>query len=147
MVLSGCFNFFQGDIMTEYDLQVDNFLKATDTKMTVTYIGAKMHFEDDKVNKVYRDCYRVTLTANGRRMKFIFGNSINATEIHEKPSSYDILSCLQVDYSSDFEDFCNNYGYSMGSSARKIYKAVQKESANLQRLYTEEQLEMLHEIC
>ena len=133
--------------MSEYDLQANNFLKATGTKMTVTYIGAKMHFEDDKVNKVYRDCYRVTLTANDQRMQFTFGNSINATNKHEKPSFYDILSCLQVDYSMDFEDFCNNYGYSGDSSARKIYKAVQMESANLQRLYTEEQLEMLHDIC
>lgn len=64
-----------------------------------------------------------------------------------KPTAYEVLSCLNKYEPSSFEDFCSDFGYNIDSKkAEKIYFAVQKEWANLNRLFTEEQLNELREI-
>lgn len=62
--------------------------------------------------------------------------------------AYDVLACLFVDYSEDFEDFCSNFGYDTDSrKALDVYLAVRNETKNLKCLFTEDQLDLLHEIC
>ena len=83
----------------------------------------------------------------------IFWDSLNATKENTTPSEYDILSCLSVDYSEDFEDFCLSFGYEdfneygkRNSDSFHIYKAVMKQSHSLKRIFTEDQLDQLHDI-
>jgi hypothetical protein len=65
----------------------------------------------------------------------------------KKPTSYDILSCLQTYPVDTFEDFCAEFGYDNDSiKAMKVYEAVKDEYNNLCRLYTDQELELLSEI-
>ena len=133
-------------------------LKITKAKKTISEITntAKGCFvgESSKHNK-----YRFTLTNKATKQVYwsIFWDSINNTEKGILPNEYDILACLSVDYSVNFQDFCDNFGYDTeiwnnqdrlvrNASAYHTYKAVKNQSESLQRLLTEEQLEQLHEI-
>ena len=53
---------------------------------------------------------------------------------------YDVLACLQIDYSEDFEDFCNNFGYLADSmKALKVYNEVRTETKNIKKLWPDEE--------
>ena len=63
------------------------------------------------------------------------------------PSVYDVLACLTKYDPGTFEDFCSDYGYDEDSrTAERIYFAVQKEYAQLARLFTPNEMEELAEI-
>lgn len=63
------------------------------------------------------------------------------------PSAYDIISCLQKYDCGTFSDFCAEYGYNDDSrKAEQIYNACKEEFSNLQRLFTDEEIEELQEI-
>lgn len=63
------------------------------------------------------------------------------------PTCYDVLACLTAHDPGTFEDFCHEYGYDEDSrAAERIYIAVQKEFANLKRIFDPEQLEAMQEI-
>lgn len=63
------------------------------------------------------------------------------------PTAYDILSCLTKYDVGTFEDFCCDYGYDIDSrKAEKIYNAVLEEWSNVQRIWTDAEIEALREI-
>lgn len=65
----------------------------------------------------------------------------------EQPSDYEILASLQKENPMSFEDFCSDYGYEEDSrSAERIYKAVKEEWLNVERLWTDAEIEQLQEI-
>lgn len=65
------------------------------------------------------------------------------TEI-KTPDLYDVLACLQKYEVGTFEDFCDNFGYDSDSrTAEKTYKAVLKEWKAMERLFNNEELELL----
>lgn len=66
----------------------------------------------------------------------------------KKPSAYDILACLGNEISERFEEFCHDFGYNEDSiKAKGIYKRARAEFLALQTLYSDEELEMLQEVC
>lgn len=65
----------------------------------------------------------------------------------EEPNAYDILACLQKYDVGTFENFCSEFGYDVDSrKAEKVYKAFCEEFANVQKLFTDEEIERLQEI-
>lgn len=67
------------ETLTDYNAQALDFLKATNTEMTVEFIENGKHFEDDKHN---RDIYKVTFKRGNRKFSIRFGQSlINSTKI------------------------------------------------------------------
>lgn len=66
------------------------------------------------------------------------------------PSSYHLLASLDVDYSSDVDDFCANFGYSFDDTSIKhileVYEGVKKQSNELKMLYSDSELEALQAI-
>ena len=65
----------------------------------------------------------------------------------QEPTVYDILSCLNIDDSINFNDFCLNYGYKNDSiKALNIYKKVQNESNELLKLYSDKEIKLLSEV-
>ena len=143
--------------MNKYEKQGTDFLKSTGTELKATFLKNDYHFVDDKDK---RDIYKITLKRGDREYKFNFGQSLNnsnkfkinygklgKTKILVKPTTYDILSCLQTDDLVDFKDFCDNFGYSDDSiKAEKIYRAVLNEYENLKMLYSDEELLKISEI-
>lgn len=65
----------------------------------------------------------------------------------EPPTAYDVLACLTKYDPGTFEDFCSDFGYDTDSrTAKKTYKAVKKEWANVQTIWDDSEIEQLAEI-
>ena len=63
------------------------------------------------------------------------------------PSAYDVLACLTKYDPDTFEEFCYSYGYDTDSrKAEKIYKAVCEEWVNVQKIWTDSEIEEMQEI-
>lgn len=136
--------------MDEYEKQAEEFLEKTNTIMKIEFLRHGKHFQDDKRS---RDTYEITLKNEKHIYKFNFGQSlINSGTLSnnfkkQKPTNYDVLSCLNVDCSGDFEYFCREFGYNEDSvKARAIYRSVQGESNNLYKLFDHKEIEQLSEI-
>ena len=132
----------QVEATSSYEQQAIDFLNSTNTKFKAVYLKHGYYFTDDKQ---CRDIYKITLSRNGKRYSFNFGQSIaGAGEI---PTAYDVLSCLQKYDVGSFEDFCGDFGYDTDSKkAEKTYKAVCKEYESLCRLYSDDELQVMAEI-
>jgi hypothetical protein len=74
------------------------------------------------------------------------GNSMKNKEFKE-PSAYDVLAGITKNEPGTFEDFCGDYGYEVDSiKASKVYEAVKNEWANVQRMFSDKEIEALQEI-
>lgn len=63
------------------------------------------------------------------------------------PTEYDLLACLQKYEVGTFENFCANFGYDTDSRrAKKTYKAVLKEYAQVCTIFSPKELEEMQEI-
>ncbi len=150
----------------DYNKEAIKFLYDTKTTLKISFSHKGKHFDGDTQA---RNIYTVLLTNANHSYRFNFGDSINNTEKLEhwktklsqrhkyKPNAYSILACLQVNYCDTFEDFCNEFGYEgcdpdnfdgnfINESTMRTFRAVQEETENLKQLFTEQQLEDLHEI-
>lgn len=132
--------------MNEYTKQATAFLATTNTRFMTKFSRYGLHFSDDKE---CRDIFTCTLRNDRHKFTFKFGQSINESDGGggNPPSPYDVLTCLEKYPVYDFADFCANYGYNNDSrKAYKIYKAVKREWENVNKLFTESELELLREI-
>lgn len=128
--------------MTEYQKQAIDFLTATNTKFIAKFKKHAIYFNDDKQP---RDIYRITLKNDRHKFSFDFGQSINNTG--KAPTEYDVLACITKYDPYSFEDFCGEFGYNSDSrKTYKIYEAVENEWANVNKLFTSEEIEHLQEI-
>ena len=132
-----------------YEKQAKKFLEDTGTTLGIVYIGHEI--SDNRKDGNFRDRYEFTLTKGNHHYSADFWQSIAGSEEGKEPTAYDILACLDVDYTEDFNDFCEMFGYndlplSEHDRVMNIYEAVKEQSEALQRLYTEEELEQLQEI-
>lgn len=67
------------EVQEKYEVQALDFLKATNTEMTVEFIENGKHFDDDKHN---RDIYKVTFKRGNRKFSVRYGQSlINSAKI------------------------------------------------------------------
>lgn len=152
--------------MNEYIKQAADFLQKANAKMKIKYVGTMINKEWKE--KEERCLYEITLTSPRGSMTFNFWDSIQNTKIRKMPfdaynvqankelaakkkavvpSVYDVLDCLTKCDPGTFEDFCSGYGYDEDSrTAERIYFAVQKEYAQLARIFTPEEMEELAEI-
>jgi len=159
--------------MDEYETKAQKFMDKTNTGFKAEFLRNGPYFPGDKES---RDIYKITLTRGSRSYSFNFGQSINASGkfifwgpkgkelLQKKPSNtgyeckrnkeysepgpYDVLSCLQKYDPGSFEDFCGDFGYNTDSrEAERTYKAVKEEYEQITRLYDEEELFFMREIC
>jgi len=98
--------------------------------------------------KLIHDKAEEKIKHNIERQAIVIGEDYTAqkTPIHQ-PSAYSLLACISVSYCEDFNDFCCEFGYDNDSiSALNTWKEVRRQDIELQKLYDEKELEMLHEI-
>ena len=114
-------------------------------KLTKTLIKTDRYFPDDRES---RDIYRITITNNGTRISFRYGDSLKNTGSGTTPTDDDILSCVKMDYHNTaeqyptFADFCDELGYDNDSiSSEKIYKNCLKQAEKLHKVFTDEEIE------
>jgi hypothetical protein len=124
--------------MSEYQLQAENFQKKIGLKFKSSWVKYGKHFQGDKQD---RHIFKITLSRNGKRFSFNFGQSINNTQ---NPNIYDVLRCLQKYDVGTFENFCGD-GYELyndectgkNKNSFKLYKAVCKEYENVEKLFSD----------
>ena len=132
--------------MSEYTKQANDFLKRHNIKFHARHIDYGRYFDGDKES---RNIYRLTLTRKGERTRYStrFGASLDMTWNNIEPTAYDLLTSITKYDPDTFEEFCSAYGYDTDSrSAERVYRAVCKDWTNVQRFFTEEEIEQLAEI-
>jgi hypothetical protein len=138
---------------TNYKQQAADFMTKTGATMKAELLGNMPHFDDAEEA---RDVYQITLTRGKQAYSFRFGQSIanSGTSVkrsrngktmydHELiprkriiPTEYDIIAAVQKNDVGTFADFCSEFGYDEDSrKAEKIYFAVQKEWAGIERIF------------
>lgn len=131
---------------TNYETQAAELLKSFGVKFSANFIEYGKHFDDDKQS---RDIFNITFRRDRKGFSLRFGQSINDStgEGTNKPTEYDVLSCIQKYDVGSFEDFCSEFGYDTDSrKAEKTYKAVLKEYDKVSNFFTESEIEQLQEI-
>jgi len=133
--------------MNEYIKQANDFLDKWSLTLSIKYDGKRKHFPHDKEE---RDCYTFTLTHTVRNRKYSsnFGQSLDGTKKREKPSNYDILTCLTKYDPGTHEDFCSDYGYDTDSiKGLKTYHAVMEEWQGVKKVIPNEAMEEFQNIA
>ena len=135
--------------MNEYVERAKDFLKKCNAEMEIEYIGRDVNKNWDEYEE--RNKYRFTIVTPLGKMEGTFWDSFYATEHGEKPTEYDILSCLETSDVGTIDDFVEAYGYEVKKWSdvkriERIYEAVIKEYSDLCRIFTPEQMDMLCEI-
>lgn len=125
----------------DYQQQANDFATKHNVKLKINRTTYGYHFIEEEEKRYIFNC---TLTRNGKRYTFNFGQSIAAG--NTKPTMYDILTCLTKYDPETFENFCSEYGYNPDSiKALNTYKAVKREFNGVNRLFSDI-LEQLQEI-
>lgn len=72
----------------------------------------------------------------------------NVTLVLDKtpPSPYSILACLNSYDVGIYADFCEEFGYDGGEKSLKIWLDLSEQVRQLQRMYSQEELDKLNEI-
>lgn len=124
-----------------YQKQANEFALKHGIKLIINGYEYKTHFDDNKLRYVFN----LTLKCGKKQYTFEFGQSEAAGS--EEPTMYDVLACLTKYDPGTFENFCGDYGYDTDSrKAEKTYKAVCREFAAMERLFSPEILEEMAEI-
>jgi len=127
--------------INSYQENAQNFANKIGLKFKATWLRYGKHFENDKDA---RHIFRITLSRNGKRFSFNFGQSIASDA--KVPTLYDVLACLQKYDVGTFENFCSDYGYDVWEkSSKKVYRNVCKEFIGVERIFGDV-LEELQEI-
>lgn len=128
--------------ITEYDMQANNFLALTGATLEITRYGAVKKWG------WYRWKYNCKLEREGKTYTFPFFDSVANYKGGKEPSKYDVLACLDTyDYIQGIEDFAFEFGYDIeDEETEKTYNACMRQTEELHRLFTVEELEMLSEI-
>ena len=142
----------------------------SEIKFEYQIAGIKKYFQDDKEERLTLNIF---LTRSKCTIKFTFGMSICDTEIFQlKQKSpghpinlgeslfaikqkkkvlfddivYSVLSSVGLDYCSpiDFQEFCDEYGYSDDSiKAKNTWEGCLKQRSKLERIFIDTEIECL----
>lgn len=176
--------------MTDYEKQAEEFLKETDTKLELTYMGHFSRFTETPTAN-----WRFVLTRGHHKLEGVFSQSIaNSYKIDDlveyskkylgkklidvdffmwgrtqidydnnilhtrkfgsikikpckdKPTAYQILTCLQTYDVGSYADFCKDFNYEGSEHSLKLWMDICNEYRTLTNMYSEEELSKLAEI-
>lgn len=115
--------------------------KKRDSTNEVKFINFKF---DNRIRN--KDVHRKLLLSFLNCTAYEFDSQYKIME-PKSPNAYDVLACLTKYDVGSFEDFCSEFGYNDDSiKAKETYDAVVEEYEGLQKLYTDEDLDLLREI-
>ena len=114
----------------DYEIQALNFAKKYGVKLQILGSEYKTKWGEQQIRWVFK----CKLLRNYKSYTFDFGQSI--ADGSKEPAMYDILTCLTKYDPETFDNFCAEFGYDIDSrNSKKIYKAVCKEFAAVERLF------------
>lgn len=135
--------------ISSYEQQGIDFLLANKIEFSVTFIGHDTHFWHDKEERDRFKCVFTKRLYPIQTLTIKFGQSIASSTGNggQRPSAYDVLSCLTKYDPGTFSNFCSDFGYDEDSKkAEKVYQSVQKEWNQVSAFFTSTELEKLQEI-
>lgn len=138
---------------TGYNGQARAFLRKAGARMSITYVKQVKGFPFDPNDRHMHDVYIVRIDRGGKSYRFPFYQSAWCTDNGVRPDAYDVLACLEKDcYCADAWDFADEYGYTVRSRSdfervTRIYNVCKKQAEKLHRLFGEELMDDLREIC
>jgi hypothetical protein len=128
--LTGTFQLIRNNKIIEFDFG----FSINDTEMFSTDIS-RFNVDSKKYkNKFYDNSTALNMAIRKDKIEFFNG------------LLYDCLSTCRMESVCpiDFDDFCNEFGYSNDSiQATKIFKACLKQSAKLQKIFSETEINFL----
>lgn len=160
---------------TDYEKQAADFLEKAGATIEVKLVGNDYYFDGDKET---RDIYRITIQRKGRKpWSFRFGQSIAKSgernmfredcdicrrsnfaytrdehrKLHgrQKPTAYDVLTCLQKYEVGTMDEFAWEFGYDLKetkiSEIIKTYNILVEEYQNCVAMFGD-MMEELREI-
>lgn len=138
--------------ISEHHRQAIQFLQDSGTDCEIHYVGAVRGFPFDSADTNMHAKYHVTLKRDRKIYDFPLYDSAYNYQHNLRPTSYDVLACLQsCPVEEDVWDFANEFGYTINS--RESYERVENihhECVNqykaLLDLFGEEWLAKLAEI-
>ena len=137
--------------MENYLEQAINFLKETNTTITIKKSGSVLGFPNAKTKEGHFR-YRVTIKNTRHSFSFYFyGSHFDYLNNKHGVTEYDILATLQKYDPETLDNFIDMYGYEIKSvqdfyNVRNIYKATVKEYKAVRKLFTDEEINNLMEI-
>jgi len=138
--------------MRTYIKQANEFLSETGSFLKFEYIG--LSSPDWARNGFKHDYYSVTLGRKGERLTLPFYDSEHNTKNKRKKtiSAYDILCHLGYEVEENFDDFLNEFGYEITGEReylrlKNIHLDLIDQYRQLRKMYNEDELELLREIC
>ena len=124
----------------QYNKACNLLAKEFNIKLNVLGVEYRSHTFDKK--GVRRHVFKLQLKRGRKSYTFEFGQSLQSGA--EEPTLYDVLACLQKYDVGTFEDFCNMFGYDdYDTASKRTYKAVVKEFEAMERLFNDDELEVL----
>ena len=119
--------------------------------MTAVFLRLGPYFPEEKEG---REVWQIVLSRGEKGFSFTFGASLldtqkNRTREHiKKPSAYDVLSCLTKEDPGTEDEFASSYGYQdcKPSIIHNTYRAVWKEWQEVNKLFSEKEIEELRDI-
>ena len=116
----------------DYNKQSNDFLKVAQATCTIEEVDCSTPRWDDKPHRTFK----VTLKRGSNSYTFKFWGNALGDDI----TAYDVLACVQKYEVGLFEDFIEEFGYTINSTSdfKKVmttYKAVKKEYDNIYRLF------------
>ena len=114
-------------------------------KCTVTDLGRSIDCENALIH-TSGNAYKVALSHNGHKHTMIFHDNFrNASTLKDYLYSL-YLDAICYENARDVYDFAREYGYDDMSHARKVYRACERQSEALHRLFTEQEISLISEI-
>lgn len=115
--------------MSKYLKQAKQFLKDTNTKMSIVFMrivsSKELGWNNMEGRNWYHNSYKVTMSRNGKSYSFPFHDSYDNYCKGKRPTPYDILACLQkYEVESDVFEFAREFGYEITS--KEEFKKVSK---------------------
>lgn len=129
----------------DYNEEMKKILKQNDIIVRKIFITQSFP-KWDKEN--LHNQYKIILTRKNKQIQFDYWQSYYNTLYNKKPTTYDVIACLEWYPIYDFDDFCCNFGYDNDSiSAFEIYKECQKQQKELFEIIPEKEIrEQIQEI-
>lgn len=138
--------------ISEYHRQAIAFLQESGTDMTIHRVGVVRGFPFDCRDKSPHVKYHVTLKRGDHFYDFPFYDSTHNYMRNLRPTSYDVLACLQsYPVEEDMWDFANEFGYEIDDKksfdrVANIHRECLAQYNALHDLFGEEWMDKLAEI-
>lgn len=131
-------------------------MRTQDIKISFKDEGYRPYFSDESDS---RNVYRVFVSYNGKKISFLFGDSLHNTENNKTPMSHykeyrrDILEIITsdyyctLDYYPTYSDFAKEFGYDADSiKGLKLYKRCIRQGDKLHKLFSDSDMQYIQKV-